>query len=457
MLIIISDLHLGDGTCGKSISKSAFDLFADRLRELARNASWRTDGRYQPVNEIDILMLGDILEVQHSARWLEKKAGEPGYVRPWSDQNSPEFAAKVDEITASVLENNRASIAVLRDLTRPAGLTLPCAGPLGRPDEESPQQHSVRVRIHYMIGNHDWFYHLSGAPMDKVRDRVIDAFGLTNPRHRFPYNINESGAKWLKFLLGEYGVFARHGDIYDSFNFNKKRDQASLGDVFAIEVLNRFALEARRQFEDKLPAQIIDSLSELVNVRPALATPLWISSHLRQNNVNDKIQKEIKELWDDLCRQFLKQPLVCKVDKKYRLDLVDWFKFGIFLTDAISFRTLDDLVIWIRQKFLSKEEINFSGYALKEKAFREHAAQYIVYGHTHHHEVVPLDDIPTTPHPTSQLYMNSGTWHTYYDLAINKPEEQKFIPYQVLTYLAFFQGDERGGRHFETWSGSFSE
>ena len=30
------------------------------------------------------------------------------------------------------------------------------------------------------------------------------------------------------------------------------------------------------------------------------------------------------------------------------------------------------------------------------------------------------------------MYLNSGTWHTYFDLAINKPEEQKFIPCQVL-------------------------
>ena len=35
MLIIISDIHLMDGTCGKSIPASAFRLFSDRLRLLA--------------------------------------------------------------------------------------------------------------------------------------------------------------------------------------------------------------------------------------------------------------------------------------------------------------------------------------------------------------------------------------------------------------------------------------
>ena len=67
-----------------------------------------------------------------------------------------------------------------------------------------------------------------------------------------------------------------------------------------------------------------------------------------------------------------------------------------------------------------------------------------------------MDMHPEGGKQASQLYMNSGTWHTYYDLAVHQPREQKFVPYQVLSYLTFYQGDERGGRRFETWSGSFS-
>jgi hypothetical protein len=39
MLVVFSDIHLGDGTCAKSISPAAFHLFANRVRELAHNAS----------------------------------------------------------------------------------------------------------------------------------------------------------------------------------------------------------------------------------------------------------------------------------------------------------------------------------------------------------------------------------------------------------------------------------
>lgn len=34
--------------------------------------------------------------------------------------------------------------------------------------------------------------------------------------------------------------------------------------------------------------------------------------------------------------------------------------------------------------------------------------------------------------------------------------EQEFIGYHVMTYLAFFKDDERGGRPFESWSGALA-
>jgi UDP-2,3-diacylglucosamine pyrophosphatase LpxH len=196
------------------------------------------------------------------------------------------------------------------------------------------------------------------------------------------------------------------------------------------------------------------SLRELANVRPALATPLWISSQLRQNNVPLDMQKEIKSLWDEMSNEFLSLDFVQESNIPFKLDAVDGLGLVIRLTDQVSFKTLDSLAVWMRKRF-GFENISFAHHALKEKAFLDHKAQFVVYGHTHHHEVVPLDSFPGVFQSNNQIYINSGTWHTYFDLAINKPEEQKFIPYQVLTYLAFYKDDEHQGRHFETWSGSF--
>ncbi|MBI4731343.1 MAG: hypothetical protein HY781_04325 [Chloroflexi bacterium] len=460
MLIIVSDLHLTDGTCGRSISSTAFKLFFDRLRELTLNASWRADGYYNPVQEVDLLLLGDILDLQHSTLWLEKEDGTPNTARPWTDFHAPEFAATVRAITDGILKNNTEAAQILKNLTAGRTLSLPPADRRGRPAKLALQSMPVKVNIHYMVGNHDWFYHLPGAEFDAIRAKVINALGLSNPVGPFPHQAKESGT--IENLLNKYQVYAQHGDLYDSFNYDKesdqenKRDSAALGDAFAIEIINRFPVEVERRMKGELPPGLITSLRELVNVRPALATPLWISSQLRHNNVPEALQNKLKNIWDELGDDFLKLPFVRASDKKLKFDVVDGLEAVIKITDRFSFKTIDSLVVWLRKKFWS-EEVTFAKYALKEDAFLNRKAQFIVYGHTHHHEVVPLDSIPASPAPTNQTYLNSGTWHTYFDLAVHKPEEQKFIPYQLLTYLAFYRGDERGGRRFEAWSGSFSE
>lgn len=206
----------------------------------------------------------------------------------------------------------------------------------------------------------------------------------------------------------------------------------------------------------ELPPALIESLRELVNVRPILATPLWIYGQLRQNGISPALQKKLKHLWDEMCNEFLALPFVQTYDKPFKLDMVDGLELAIRLTNQVSFQTIDDLVVWIREKF-SSQETTFARHALKEEAFLHRTAQFIVYGHTHRAEIVPLDTFPTAKRLTSQIYLNSGTWHTYFDLAVSKPNEQKFVPYQVLTYLTFYKEGKRGGRRFETWSGAFSD
>jgi hypothetical protein len=46
MLVIISDLHLTDGTSGSTISPGAFQLLGERIADLTMGASQRRDGSY---------------------------------------------------------------------------------------------------------------------------------------------------------------------------------------------------------------------------------------------------------------------------------------------------------------------------------------------------------------------------------------------------------------------------
>jgi hypothetical protein len=456
MLIIISDLHLGDGTTADSISPSAFRLFARRLTETARFASIRKDGRYAPIKEMDILLLGDVLDPLHSTLWLDTTPGDSNYIRPWSDPSNPTYAAKLMQVTRAILDHNEASMRVLRRLASGEEIRLAPATNNGEPDFQSNEMIPIKVRIHYMVGNHDWYYRLEGAAFDEIRLEVIKRMGLSNPVSPFPYEAEES--PFLKDLFERHRVYTRHGDMHDKFNFNREkgRNHGTVGDAFTMDVCNRFPLEVQKRYGDLLPAGIVDSLRKIANIRPVLAAPLWISGQIRHYAGAHPLEDELKGVWDDIADEFLQLDFVREEDKAYRFDVVDAMELIVKISGRASFATINDVVIWVRKKMWGGKH-SFSNHALKEPAFLNGKAQHIVYGHTHYYEVVPLGmKLDAAYEPESQIYFNAGTWHSYYDLAIQNPKEQKFVPYQALTYLTFYTAEEHDGRRFETWSGAYA-
>lgn len=454
MLLIISDIHLGDGTTAESILPSAFQLFADRLKETAYFASWRADGSYRPIENIDLVLMGDILDPLHSTLWLATRPGDENYLRPWSDSTLDAYQTTLREATNAILAHNQEALDILRRCAAGEVVSVPPATANGRPDFETEIRNPLKVRMHYMIGNHDWYYHLPGQAFDQIRQDIIDALGLSNPSTNFPYELEEYSP--LMDIFSQYEVYGRHGDCFDKFNFDseKGRNHGTLGDVFTMEVLNRFPVEVKRRFGDELPEGIVDSLRRLTNIRPVLATPLWISGQIKNYAGSNALEKELKGVWDDICEEFLQTDYVREADKFFQFDIVDAMQLVVGLSKRASFETINQVVAWASDKFTNKGH-SFAEHALQEPAFAEDSARYIVYGHTHHHEIVPLDEDMKPPHTKSQLYFNSGTWHSYYSLAIKNPAEQKFVPYQTLTYLIFYKDGERGGRHFETWSGTY--
>jgi hypothetical protein len=100
VLVIISDLHLTDGTSGATIRPGAFRAFRESLRELAYDASWRSDTKYVPIDRIDLVLLGDILDVIRSTKWC----GSPAQVRPWGDQKDSRFSDIVTRITEDIIK-----------------------------------------------------------------------------------------------------------------------------------------------------------------------------------------------------------------------------------------------------------------------------------------------------------------------------------------------------------------
>ena len=483
MLVIISDLHLGDGTTAASIPASAFYLFAKRLRQDAHFASMR-NGKYRPIQELDVILMGDIIDPLHSTKWLFPPKGheqyikigesdhiriteenDPEYVRPWSDPSHPLFAPKLLEVTQAIIEHNKNALDVMRKLANGEFIEFDPQSMDGDRDAGSQSKIPLKVRFHYMVGNHDWYYHLKGEAFDRVREEIINALGLSNPPSPFPFDLRkvDTNSEWeqdeapdIERLFRQYRVFCRHGDYYDSFNFNMQRgrDIATLGDAFTMEVCNRYPEELKRKPD--LNPDIVDNLRHITNVRPALATPLWISGQMKrlsdEHLITGMNEKDIKKVWDDLCDKFINLKFVRDKDTPL-FDMVDKMELAIKVSKLISLETLDNLIYKIQKRRLFGGDNSFAEFALNEPSFRDDTARYIVYGHTHHQETVPLD---YDDHGGNQIYFNSGTWHTYFDLARKNPKEKKFVPYKALSYITFYRDDEHDDRHFETWTGAYA-
>jgi len=454
MLVISSDIHLGDGTTATSISPTAFDLFVHRLRETAYYASFRPDGTYRPIENLDLLLMGDVLDPLHSTLWLDTAHGAVNYTRPWTDIHSPTFATTLAETTNAIIDVNRSSLDLLRRCAAGEMILLPPANARAEPDEDSKERVPIKVRIHYMIGNHDWYYHLPGPAFDEIRKTIIEALGLNNDFGPFPYELDEHPA--LQEILRSYGVFARHGDCYDKFNFNREkgRNSSTLGDVFTMDVCNRYPIEVQKRYGNDLPPGVIDSLRRITNVRPALATPLWISGQLKHHAQSAALEAELKKVWDDICEEFLQLEVVREQDKAFQFDIVDALELVIKISKRTSFETVNDIVLWVHNR-LRENGQSLAQHALQEPAFLNDKARFVIYGHTHYHEIVPLDAHGVAPNEQNQFYINSGTWRSYYDLAVKDPSQQRFVRYQTFTYLTFYKDGERGGRLFETWSGAY--
>jgi UDP-2,3-diacylglucosamine pyrophosphatase LpxH len=432
---------------------------------MAFDASKRDEDTYQPVQEIDLLLLGDIFDLLRTTQWNQETAGEAGFARPWSDPDQPALATKVEHIVDSICLQNAESLALLRKFADGTGISLPPPTRHGRvdgrvsQDRRSKKRLPVRVNIHYMNGNHDWFFHLPGPNFDRIRQKVIQQMGLCNPPGPFPHQPSES---WLiQSILSQHNVFARHGDIYDPFNFvrNKGRDFSCLGDALLVELFNQLPLKIEAELGDKLPAELYKELPEMGSVRPGIMTPVWIAGLLERHQVEKKYRDEITRIWKLSIDHFLKLDFLKELDQP-GFDVVDTMQLLLKLLRAVPLHKLDDLaptaekLINLHSALWGNGEFGFDENASKETAFQSGEAQFIVYGHTHGFKVVPLRTKLKNERPFDQMYINSGTWHPLHELVRVIPKNRSFIMYKTMSYLGFYRSSERKGRLFETWSGT---
>jgi hypothetical protein len=371
---------------------------------------------------------------------------------------------KVGRITDKVLQKNAEAMEILCGIARGEGISLPPATKDQQPDlrvsrdARAAERLPVKARIHYMIGNHDWYYHLPGPGMDRIRERLVNAMGLSNKASPFPYVPSES--EMIGDVLKLHSVFGRHGDYYDPYNlFRKDRDHASLSDAVCVELVKRVGVLIRSELQGKLPDGFFRDLDEMGSIRPELMTPVWIASLLDRYQATPAQRERINSIWHALVEQFSKLDFLDELNQPLAFDLVDSLKAALMFARLVSIDNLNDWALAI-QKFESllglggRDASSYEKYAVQEEAYQTREARFIVYGHTHHFAVTPLRSTRRNDLPFDQMYLNAGTWRPVHEMCDTDSSEKGFIFHKTMGYLAIYREDERRGKAYETWNGT---
>jgi UDP-2,3-diacylglucosamine pyrophosphatase LpxH len=414
MLVFLSDVHMTDGSSGETIKHTAFRIFADNLRKLADSV--------KPLEEIRLVLLGDIFDIIRSTQWLAVPE------RPW-DGAGPEQEKIVQKILADIIEKNGPSLSELRGLRQFA------------------QDKKVPFDITYVIGNHDWLINRYPA----CRNMAAAALGIAAVTDPLQSQLFEPG----------YKVFARHGDIYDDFNYMGIRDASSIGDAIVIELLNKYPEQVIRSLSGLVAAGsvrkdemelISKQLKELDNIRPLLDAPSWVLM-VANKTQNVVARKVIEEAWDACVDAFFKVPFIKGQDKFLWPDMIDLLQITLQLSSHTSKKALEKIADLKEKWFPGDAAEGYGQHAFTEPKVRSGEASFVLYGHTHNYLMIPMDQTPLQDGLTQdKIYFNTGTWRKTWNRAKFDPANREFIGWHVLTYVAIFKPSENGAYNFEVWN-----
>ncbi|RSD25430.1 hypothetical protein [Mesobacillus subterraneus] len=455
MIILISDLHLMDGTAGRHHVES--ELFRDTFIELARQANAALNHLNTDDMSIKIVLLGDIFDVIRTERWFQEKVGSeiievPLSDRPWGNTANKKTEAVAYDILSNIMKENKEIISILS----------------GR--EWKELGFPKRPEIVYIPGNHDRLCSVYPA----LRKRVINELnlqGLSSKNDQFP----------TYFLDEQHGVFARHGHEWDPFNFEgdhknlKSYMQTPIGDVIAAEIASKLPIVVGKRLRElslseKDINQICNNFRNLFDVRPISAIIPWLSYQVkRYEEFGDLVQDAINSAFRQVGEEFMEIPFVKEWIKKH-----DRFWHPLDNGDKVQLigtllRTFDiSNSVWKLQLFdkwdTVKEFVHESKYLAGAKEDLEYLPekyQYVLYGHTHdpYKKTIGIVKEKNRAKQKERVYLNTGTWRPKYHQAL---KENGFSKWNNLTYTIIYKpGEMFAGTPvktplFELWTGTIN-
>lgn len=494
MYIFISDLHLTDGTfdyvdpndkknnVSHDISVAAFKLFWDNINRIVK-------ANENSIDEITLVLLGDILEMRSTTKWVESDYHEAGKRelkhRPWNENpdNPSETCKKIIE---DILTHNEESLRYLNihrlnDVDKESGLY------------QLAVERNIKIRIDYVVGNHDRVINFHKD--DSLRKLISDKLGWDLP------SSTGSEPRRFKFLLKDenIGISAQHGHFFDTIDFFEDPLSPPIGALLS-DVFGRVMHHVKKSGNKEL----IKFCMNIDNVRPSSDRFVWILSNLPddESSLNQlrsvlitiitELKDDSKEILDFLSpritpymarlkwylKAFLgvagifteKKKLFVKLMKKMVLKLVDDIEEKLHKPESeeplheilaevgnkVSF--LGDDKDKQKEKTGRDQDFHYFEAALEEITTSEidSPLKYVIYGHTHRYKLIPLITMKETDKEKKTFYFNSGTWKRTVQKNKFPRNNAEFQNWERMTYINFFNAEahEVKDHIFDLWHGN---
>jgi UDP-2,3-diacylglucosamine pyrophosphatase LpxH len=484
MIVFISDLHLTDGTFDyrdtgnpqtkvipHDISAEAFQLFWEDIRRIAyANPEAR-------VKEITVVLLGDIFEMRSTTQWVasdyDKTSGNRKGLgdRTWKEDRAKPTQTCIDVLDA-ILKNNKESLDYLTTKN------------LVRLDKESAlnkfHSEGVTFKFKYVIGNHDSLiiFHQD----DVLRNMIKNQLGWEIVPEASP-----GSPLGTRFVFDDLGVVAEHGhrgDFVDYYNNNYYDPPlgALLPDTFGRLMYHIQRIPASKE---QIKKELVIIGMNIDNVRPSTDGLDWLLASIPKDPA---ARKELRAVLTIGLEELIADgdPLFSFIYPriKDRLKNIPWYiKAGLAIAAIFKskekiikdmlLKTLGKIVDRLKKdeatdpldKVLDelKDKVNGmmpKGEAEKKPYYYDNArheadrpeSKFIVYGHTHQFEIVPLRTIGAK----KAFYFNSGTWKKTIQKNLYCPDCLDFQQWARMTYLNIYDvaNKENKDHVFDLWHGN---
>ncbi len=474
MLVVVSDLHLQHTShdsvrfkrgekyfetgVHRNVTAGAFRLLFETI--ITRVERMRAKNKHSSAEiMIDLVFAGDIFEIHRTPLWFDYS--QKADVRPYAADPTQDTAlqVKVEEILKAIEAENSVALAALR--------TFVTDKKVERHDETKNLDSNVKIKVHFIPGNHDRVVNAWDSTRTMVR-RMLRIDLEEEEEGEFKNTFTRSAADGYAS-----GVLIRHGHEYDAHNFplpigNGKNQSLNaglddylkpcLGDYVTIDIATRLAMAFRahngaklRDPDNKQYRQLYNALNEFDDVRPMSLLLTYLQQQFADGS--DELNEAILPVVHDTYVETCASPFFIKEAKKHKLDTY----FTGIIKEIGSPMIRQPYLYKILDKFVKR------GFTTKSKATKgpAHFAQYdtdnshqiVIAGHTHHPECVPMP--PKGEKPC--MYINSGTWRTSIPCGV----EKTFGRIRDYTMVFCYSDSERKGfsdhRQFESWMGHLSE